>query len=95
MPETLAVRIALMEADQAEMKKSLAEMNNKLDEIMARGARMETEINNMAPSVEVVKEGLIFVRWGRRILVGLFIVITYFAGAFDWVISHIKLILRH
>lgn len=91
----LAERIAVLENNHEQLRNSVEEMNGKLDVIVERGARMEDKIKIMAPSVEIIQEGLIFVKWGRRIFAILVLIATYLTGILDWVLTHIKVVLRN
>jgi hypothetical protein len=89
MPDDRGERIAVLErrADLAEAANT--GINAKLDAIMSRGARMEADIAIMKPAVAVLRDGLVFVRWGRWLMAGALSLLAWGAGALDWITAHI------
>jgi hypothetical protein len=92
MPDDHGERIAVLEEKVQSMEGSLSGMDRKLDAIMTRGARMETDIKIMAPSVAILRDGLVFVKWGRWLAGAVVIALSYGAGILDWIAAHVKFI---
>ncbi len=49
---------------------------------------LAAKVNEMAPSVKVLRDGLIFVRWGRWIVGGVFGVLIAASGLLEWITTH-------
>jgi len=83
-------RVIALEAHVADQGRVLDKMNGKLDCLLAKSierdermSRVETTVSTMAPSVEAVKNGLVFwriARWAVGIIAGAG---AYFYGIAD------------
>lgn len=86
-------RVIAIEQKMAQLYDTLEKMGGKLDAVLDRSIKRDKEVGaikaqvqNMAPSVDVIKDGLIFWRVSRWII-GIVVVVTPIvwgvAGSFD------------